>query len=303
MLRGIDIAEVLDAIKEPSQPDRACRPVRRARLFRAHLLDGLPALIGRTDVPTASTAGRFHLLLDRPQCRRQRLHRRRGALPHHSAWGLNAIDVAKVCFRRPHLLAWQRRCSGRHRRTSRANIDQLPVWLNAPPPSSPSWRWRHGLVWSNRACRPRPPTVTLPGGGLTLPQIATGIADPASRAAMKVLTPMSPTGFVTVAGSSSRQRCSACQPPPAARSLTPPCWSGLADGPRGPARHAAVPRAHYITPFVILYFADASRGYCRHGRSGSGWPRPRPGRTETRSRLCARAQRRQRLATTKGVFE
>jgi uncharacterized membrane protein YbhN (UPF0104 family) len=126
----------------------------------------------------------------------------------YSAWGLNAIDVAKVCFLAG-LTFWLGNAAvlglgiAWHPEAA-SNIDQLPVWLNR----TAAFITLAGLigyvawVW----VRPRvvgrgPWTVTLPGGALTLLQIVIGIVDLGFCAlAMYVLVPDEPNlGFVTVA--------------------------------------------------------------------------------------------------------
>ena len=111
MLRGIDIAEVIDAIKgtEPRQIVLAALFVS-AGYFTLTFYDWFAVrAIGRTDVPyRVNATGRLHLLLDRPQCRRQRLHRRRGALSHLFGLGTERDRRRKDLLPcRPYLLARQ----------------------------------------------------------------------------------------------------------------------------------------------------------------------------------------------------
>jgi uncharacterized membrane protein YbhN (UPF0104 family) len=126
----------------------------------------------------------------------------------YSAWGLNAIDVAKVCFLAG-LTFWLGNAAvlglgiAWHPEAAAA-IDQLPVWLNRTVAcitlvglaSYVAWVWAKPRVVGRG-----PWTVTLPGGTLTLLQIAIGIIDLGFCAlAMYVLVPDEPNvGFVTVA--------------------------------------------------------------------------------------------------------
>jgi glycosyltransferase 2 family protein len=85
-----------------------------------------------------------------------------------------------------------------------ANIDQLPVWLNRAAAFVTILALIGYVAWvwvKPRVVGRGPWTVTLPGGGLTLLQIAIGIVDLSFCAlAMYVLTPDEPNlGFVTVA--------------------------------------------------------------------------------------------------------
>jgi glycosyltransferase 2 family protein len=126
----------------------------------------------------------------------------------YSAWSLNAIDVAKICFLAG-LTFWLGNAAvlglgiAWHPEAA-TNIDQLPVWLNrsaafltiAALAGYVAW------VWAKPRMVGRGPwTVTLPGGPLTLLQIGIGIVDLGFCAlAMYVLTPSEPNvGFVTVA--------------------------------------------------------------------------------------------------------
>jgi len=126
----------------------------------------------------------------------------------YSAWGLNAIDVAKICFLAG-LTFWLGNAAvlgmgiAYHPEAATA-IDQLPPWVNrvlafvllGGLAGYVAWVWAkprsvgHG-TWS----------VTLPGGPLTLLQIAIGIIDLGFCAlAMYMLVPDEPNlGFVVVA--------------------------------------------------------------------------------------------------------
>jgi uncharacterized membrane protein YbhN (UPF0104 family) len=126
----------------------------------------------------------------------------------YSALGLNAIDVAKICFLAG-LTFWLGNAAvlglgiSYHPEAASA-IDQLPPWLNRIVAvgiilglvAYVAW------VWSQpRAVGRGPWTVLLPNGPLTLLQIAIGIIDLGFCAlAMYVLVPDEPNlGFVVVA--------------------------------------------------------------------------------------------------------
>ena len=126
----------------------------------------------------------------------------------YSAYGLNAVDVAKICFVAG-LTFWLGNAAvlglgiAYHPEAAKA-IDQLPVWLNR----TFGFLMLLGLVgyviwvWIKPRRMGRGPwTVDLPGGPLTLLQIVIGILDLACCAlAMYMLVPDEPhLGFVTVA--------------------------------------------------------------------------------------------------------
>jgi len=126
----------------------------------------------------------------------------------YSAWGLNAIDVAKICFVAG-LTFWLGNATVlglgiAYQPLAASAIDQLPAWLNRTAAIAVLlvltlyviWVWRRPRVvgrdgWS----------VTLPGGPLTLLQIGIGIVDLGFCAlAMYMLVPDEPNiGFVTLA--------------------------------------------------------------------------------------------------------
>jgi len=211
MLRGIDIAEVIDAIKgtDPSQIALAALFVALG-YFTLTFYDWFAVrAIGRTDVPyrvnalagftSYSIGHNVGASVFTGGAVRYRIY---------SAWGLNAIDVAKICFLAG-LTFWLGNAAvlglgiAWHPEAA-ANIDQLPVWLNRTAAlltivalaSYVAWVWAKPRVVGRG-----PWTVTLPGGPLTLLQIGIGIVDLSFCAlAMYVLTPDEPNlGFVTVA--------------------------------------------------------------------------------------------------------
>ncbi len=126
----------------------------------------------------------------------------------YSAWGLNAIDVAKICFLAG-LTFWLGNAAVlglgiAYHPEAAASIDQLPVWLNRA--GGVRHHRRAGRLCGLGLGQPRvvgrgPWTVTLPGGPLTLLQIAIGIVDLGfCSLAMYVLMPDEPNlGFVVVA--------------------------------------------------------------------------------------------------------
>jgi glycosyltransferase 2 family protein len=126
----------------------------------------------------------------------------------YSAWGLNAIDVAKICFIAG-LTFWLGNAAvlgiGIAVHPEAASwVDQLPPWLNRTIAIAiiiglvgyVVWVWRHP-----RNVGRGPWTVVLPGGPLTLLQIMIGIVDLGFCAlAMYTLVPDDPNlGFVVVA--------------------------------------------------------------------------------------------------------
>src|SRR5260370_6065718 len=126
----------------------------------------------------------------------------------YSAWGLNAIDVAKICFLAG-LTFWLGNAAVlgmgiAYHPEAAASIDQLPPWLNRVVAFAIIVALVAYVVWvwtQPRRVGRGPWTVTLPGGPLTLLQIAIGSADRGFCAlAMYGLVPDEPNlGFVVVA--------------------------------------------------------------------------------------------------------
>ena len=211
MLRGIEIDDVIEAIKE-TEP----RSVLLSALF---VIAGYFTLtfydlfavraIGRPDIPyrvnalaafsSYSIGHNVGASVFTGGAVRYRIY---------SAWGLNAIDVAKICFLAG-LTFWLGNAAvlglgiALHPDAA-TSIDQLPPWLNrlvafavlAALIGYVAWVWTRPRnvgrgLW----------TVTLPGGPLTLLQIAIGIVDLGFCAlAMYVLVPDEPNlGFIVVA--------------------------------------------------------------------------------------------------------
>src|SRR5438132_7588273 len=211
MLRGIDVAEVIDAIKgtDPIQVALAALFVA-AGYFTLTFYDWFAVrAIGRTDVPyrvnalaaftSYSIGHNVGASVFTGGAVRYRIY---------SAWGLNAIDVAKICFLAG-LTFWLGNAAvlglgiAWHPEAA-ANIDQLPVWLNRTAAFLTILALAAYVAWvwvKPRVVGRGPWTVTLPGGALTLLQIVIGIVDLGFCAlAMYVLVPDEPNlGFVTVA--------------------------------------------------------------------------------------------------------
>ncbi|MEH6951520.1 UPF0104 family protein [Nitrobacter sp. NHB1] len=126
----------------------------------------------------------------------------------YSAWGLSAVDVAKVCFLAG-LTFWLGNAAVlglgiAYHPEAATSIDQLPAWCNRLIAIAIILGLIGYVVWVG--IRPRrvgsgPWTVVLPGGPLTLLQILIGIVDLGFCAlAMYVLVPDQPNvGFVVVA--------------------------------------------------------------------------------------------------------
>src|SRR5208282_4583148 len=126
----------------------------------------------------------------------------------YSAWGLSVIEVTKICFIAG-LTFWLGNATVlglgvlEAPQAARA-IDQLPLWANralalvilALLAGYVAWVWVKPRVIGRDGWQ-----VTLPGGPLTLIQIAIGIVDlSCCAAAMYMLVPDEPNlGFVTVA--------------------------------------------------------------------------------------------------------
>src|SRR3954453_17628527 len=211
MLRGIDVDDVIEAIRATE-----ARSIMLAALFVAAgyftlTFYGLFAVraIGRTDIPyrvnalaaftSYSIGHNVGASVFTGGAVRYRIY---------SAWGLNAIDVAKICFLAG-LTFWLGNAAVLglgicYHPEAAANIDQLPPWLNRLVAigiiiglvAYVAWVWAQP-----RGVGRGPWTVTLPGGPLTLLQIAIGIVDLGfCGLAMYVLVPDEPNlGFVVVA--------------------------------------------------------------------------------------------------------
>jgi uncharacterized membrane protein YbhN (UPF0104 family) len=126
----------------------------------------------------------------------------------YSAWGLSVIEVTKICFVAG-LTFWLGNATVLglgilYAPAAARAIDQLPAWSNrlfavvllGMLAAYVAWVWVKPRVIGRNGWQ-----VTLPGGALTLLQIAIGIVDlSCCAAAMYMLVPDEPNlGFVTVA--------------------------------------------------------------------------------------------------------
>jgi len=211
MLRGIDVDEVIEAMKSTEPSDIALAGVFVAAGYFTLTFYDLFAVraIGHSHIPyrinalaafsSYSIGHNVGASVFTGGAVRYRIY---------SAWGLNAIDVAKICFLAG-LTFWLGNAAvlglgiAYHPEAASA-IDQLPPWFNRAIAvgivlalvAYVAW------VWSQKRTVGRGPwSVVLPGGSLTLLQIAIGIVDLGFCAlAMYVLVPDEPNlGFVVVA--------------------------------------------------------------------------------------------------------
>jgi uncharacterized membrane protein YbhN (UPF0104 family) len=211
MLRGIDTFEVLEAIKctEPHQFALAALFVAAGYftltfydLFAVRAIghDHIPYRINALAAFTSYSIGHnVGASVFTGGAVRYRIY---------SAWGLNAIDVAKICFLAG-LTFWLGNAAVlglgiTFHPEAAAAIDQLPPWCNRIAAIAIILALVGYVVWvwtKPRLVGRGPWTVVLPGGPLTLLQIAIGIIDLGFCAlAMYVLVPDEPNlGFVVVA--------------------------------------------------------------------------------------------------------
>jgi glycosyltransferase 2 family protein len=211
MLRGLDFDELITALQaKPSRSIVLAMLFVAAGYFTLTFYD-LFALhtIGRYDVPyrVAALAGFTSYSIGHNVGASALTG---GAVRYrvYSAWGLNAVDVAKICFVAG-LTFWLGNAAVlglgiSYHPEAAAEIDRLPIWLNQVAAfiiliglaGYVAWVWVKPRVVGRGQW-----TVTLPGGPLTLMQIAIGIVDLGFCAlAMYMLVPDSPhTDFVTIA--------------------------------------------------------------------------------------------------------
>ncbi len=228
----------------------------------------------------------------------------------YSAWGLNAIDVAKICFLAG-LTFWLGNAAvlglgiAYHPEAATA-IDQLPPWLNRLAAFAIIIALVAYVAWVS--IKPRevgrgPWTVILPGGSLTLLQIAIGIVDLGFCAlAMYVLVPDEPNlGFVVVAVIfvSATLLGFASHSPGGLGVFDAAMLVGLWQMDREDllAGMLLFRLLYYIAPFVIsvilLTFREVILG-ARNKRLRQVAAKAR-GRAAPRSRLCAETRRYRRL--------
>ena len=211
MLRHIDMFEVIEAIKS-TEP----RQIALAALFVAFGYFTLTfydwfamRAIGRSEVPyrvnalaaftSYSIGHNVGASVFTGGAVRYRIY---------SAWGLNAIDVAKICFIAG-LTFWLGNAAVlgigiAYHPEAASSIDQLPAWLNRLIAIGIIICLVAYVIWvwvQPRNVGRGPWTVVLPGGSLTLLQVAIGIVDLGFCAlAMYELVPDEPNlGFVVVA--------------------------------------------------------------------------------------------------------
>ena len=211
MLRGLDFDELIAALQAKSSQSILLAMLFVAAGYFTLTFYDLFALhtIGRYDVPyrVAALAGFTSYSIGHNVGASALTG---GAVRYrvYSAWGLNAVDVAKICFVAG-LTFWLGNAAVlglgiSYHPEAAAQVDRLPVWLNqiAAFLILIVLAGYVACVWM----RPRVVgrgqwTVTLPGGPLTLLQIAIGIVDLGFCAlAMYMLVPETPyIDFVTVA--------------------------------------------------------------------------------------------------------
>src|SRR6516162_7809946 len=211
ILRTIDAGEVLDALATTDWRDFSLAALYVAGGYFTLTFYDVFALhsIGRQDVPywAAALAGFTSYSVGHNVGASVLTG---GAVRYriYSAWGLDAIAVAKLCFVAG-LTFWLGNATVlglgiAYVPDAASAIDQLPGWFNrclafailAVLASYIVWVWRSPRVIGRQGW-----TVALPGGPLTLLQIGIGIVDLAFCAlAMYVLLPVEPNiGFVTLA--------------------------------------------------------------------------------------------------------
>jgi len=211
MLRGIDTFEVIEAIKGTETRQIALAALFVSAGYFTLTFYDLFAVraIGRSEVPyrvnalaaftSYSIGHNVGASVFTGGAVRYRIY---------SAYGLNAIDVAKICFIAG-LTFWLGNAAVlglgiTYHPEAAAAIDQLPVWLNRVVAIAIILALVAYVVWvwtQPRRVGRGPWSVVLPGGPLTLLQIAIGIVDLSFCAlAMYVLVPDEPNlGFVVVA--------------------------------------------------------------------------------------------------------
>ena len=211
MLRDIDTFEVLEAIKSTEPRSIALAALFVAAGYFTLTFYDLFAMrtIGRRDIPyrinalaaftSYSIGHNVGASVFTGGAVRYRIY---------SAWGLNAIDVAKICFIAG-LTFWLGNAAVlglgiAYHPEAASSVDQLPSWLNRLIAIALIVCLVSYVIWvwiQPRNVGRGPWTVVLPGGPLTLLQIGIGIVDLGFCAlAMYTLVPDEPNlGFVVVA--------------------------------------------------------------------------------------------------------
>jgi len=211
ILRDIEVGEVVQALKETETRDIALASLFVAFGYFTLTFYDLFALrtLGRSDIPYRVAAlGGFTSYSVGHNVGATVLTG--GAVRYriYSAWGLDAIAVAKVCFIAG-LTFWLGNATVlglgiTYAPEAASAIDQLPTWANRLAAiltlvvltSYVAWVWNKPRVIGRSGWQ-----VALPGGPLTLLQIGIGIVDLTfCSLAMYMLVPDEPNiGFVTVA--------------------------------------------------------------------------------------------------------
>jgi glycosyltransferase 2 family protein len=211
IMRDIEVNEVVQALRESETKDIALAALFVAFGYFTLTFYDLFALrtIGRPDIPYRVAAlGGFTSYSIGHNVGASVLTG--GAVRYrvYSAWGLDAIAVAKVCFIAG-LTFWLGNATVlglgiAYAPQAAAAIDQLPAWLNRAAAiltlivlaSYVAWVWNKPRVIGREGWQ-----VQLPGGPSTLLQIGIGIVDLTFCAlAMYMLVPDEPNiGFATVA--------------------------------------------------------------------------------------------------------
>src|SRR3954452_5982258 len=211
MLRGIDTNEVIEAIKSTEPRQIAVAALFVAAGFFTLTFYDLFAVraIGHAHVPYRVTALAAFTSYSIGHNVGASVFTG-GAVRYriYSAYGLNAIDVAKICFLAG-LTFWLGNPAVlglgiAYHPEAAASIDMLPAWMNRTLALMIIVALVGYVVWvwtQPRVVGRGPWTVVLPGGPLTLLQITIGIIDLGFCAlAMYVLVPDEPNlGFVVVA--------------------------------------------------------------------------------------------------------
>jgi uncharacterized membrane protein YbhN (UPF0104 family) len=211
MLRGIDVEEVVSAIKGASPHNLALAGIFVAAGYFTLTFYDLFALrtIGRPEVPyyVAALAGFTSYSVGHNVGASVFTG---GAVRYriYSALGLSAVEVAKICFVAG-LTFWLGNAAVLglgilYEPEAAGSIDQLPAWFNRLIAVAALAILATYIVWvwmKPRSIGHSNWKVTLPGGPLTLLQIAIGIVDLGCCAlAMYVLLPIDPhIDFVTLA--------------------------------------------------------------------------------------------------------